>query len=192
MSSKTDLTESQSTDNASLQTKSKTFVELFEADKSRLYAYIYVYVLNHAAADDIIQETSLIMWREFDSFELGTNFSKWANVVAFNRIMVFKRTNKRYILDLGDDLLADLQQTMAEDLQQAENKPDKWWHLQHCTTQLSEPLKKIYRSFYVEDNQANEIAEVTGRSIHAIRKSVHKLRKKLFDCIEHKTDKGSS
>ena len=78
------------------QLVSHEFSQLFEADKNRLYAYIYAYVLDGSAADDIFQETSMTLWREFNKFELGTNFSKWANGIAFNRIRVFRRNNKKY------------------------------------------------------------------------------------------------
>ncbi len=165
---------------------STVFVELYEADKNRLYAYIYAFVLDHAAADDIFQETSMTLWREFDRFEIGTQFTKWANGIAFNRIRNFIRTDKKYLLDLDDALLEAFYQNRAEAAEQANAKTDKWWHLQHCTTLLSQPLATIYRAFYIDNYKAKEIAEQTGRSVHGVRKSVHKLRKSLFDCIESK------
>ena len=187
LSSKKTLTEQNMSHSLSEgQANSTVFVKLYEADKNRLYAYIYAFVLDHAAADDIFQETSLTLWREFDRFEIGTSFSKWANGVAFNRIRNFMRINKKYLLDLDDDLLEEFYQNRVEESLQAKEENDKWWHLQHCTSLLSGPLMNIYRSFYIDNFKAQEIAEQTGRSIHGVRKSVHKLRKSLFDCIENK------
>ena len=76
--------------NASGESRSTVFKQLFEPDKNRLYSYIYAFVSNHSMADDIFQETSLTLWNEFSKFEPGSNFSKWATCIAFNRIRAFK------------------------------------------------------------------------------------------------------
>lgn len=169
-----------------------SFEELFDSDKNRLYAYIYAFVSNKAAADDIFQETSLTLWHNFDKFEAGTNFSKWANVIAFNRVRHFRQKQKKYMLGLSEDFLKEFSENVAVIESEAAVQEKKWRHLEHCRSSLSEPMKNIYQSFYVENLTAKDIAERTGRSIHAIRKSVHKLRQKLFDCVEQKTQEELS
>ena len=88
--------------------KIRQFEQLLEVDKNRLYAYIHAFVGDPIAADDIFQETCLTLWQEFDKFELGTNFSKWANVIAYYRIENFRRSNKPYQLGLSEDFLKEL------------------------------------------------------------------------------------
>ncbi|AWB65480.1 RNA polymerase subunit sigma [Saccharobesus litoralis] len=172
--------------------RASQFGQLFEADKNRLYAYIYAFVSDNAVADDIFQETCLTLWQEFDKFELGTNFSKWANVIAFNRIRRYRQTNKKYQLGLSDDFLQEFSRNVAIIESQAGPQEQRWRNLEHCCSLLSAPLKQVYQFFYVENLTAQEIADNTGRSIHAIRKVVHKLRKRLFDCVEQKTQQGDS
>lgn len=170
--------------------RSSLFAQLFEADKNRLYAYIFAYVADSAAADDIFQETSLTLWREFEKFEPDTSFSKWANGIAFNRIRVYRRSQQKYTLGLSDDFLKEFSETIAIVESRIEPQSYKWQHLQHCSGLLTPALQKIYQAFYVNNLKAKDVAEDTGRSITAIRKSVHKLRKKLFDCVEHKVREG--
>lgn len=162
------------------------FKYLFEANKNRLYRYIYVSVWDAAAADDIFQETSLTLWNEFSKFEPGTDFSKWAICIAYNRIRVYRRTQNKYQLGLDDDLL----QEFSNNLPVMETSPGahqvKWRHLEHCRTLLPHSMQEIYNYFYNHNLLAQDIAENTGRSIFAIRKAIHKLRKKLFDCVEKK------
>lgn len=167
------------------------FLQLFEQDKNRLYAYIYAYVMDEALADDIFQETSMVLWKDFENFELGTSFSKWANGIAFNRIRGTRRDNKKYLVGLSDDFLQEFNQTITTADSEPNLPPSKWWHLQHCSSLLTGPLKQVYQHFYVDNLKAQEVAEHSGRSIFAIRKSVHKLRKMLFDCVHKNTD-GSS
>ncbi|EWH08844.1 extracytoplasmic function alternative sigma factor [Catenovulum agarivorans DS-2] len=172
--------------------RSSQFGQLFEADKNRLYAYIYAFVSSQSVADDIFQETCLTLWQEFDKFELGSNFSKWANVIAFNRVRHYRQSQKKYQLGLSDDFLQEFSQNVAIIESQVGSQEQKWRMLEHCCSLLPEPLKNIYHKFYVENLTAQELADITGRSIHAIRKSVFKLRKKLFDCVENKSREASS
>jgi RNA polymerase sigma-70 factor (ECF subfamily) len=160
------------------------FRPLFEADKNRLYCYIYAYVHDNASADDIFQETCLTLWKEFRTFKLGTDFSKWSNSIAFNRIRVYRRNQNKYQLGLSNDFLDEFRENLGviESSHDAEEK--RWRQLLDCKMALSPQLKKIYDFFYVDKLMAQDIADDTGRSIYAIRKSVHKLRKYLFDCVE--------
>ncbi|MBD1390753.1 sigma-70 family RNA polymerase sigma factor [Neiella sp. HB171785] len=167
--------------------KLRLFEQLFEADKNRLYAYIFAFVSNSAAADDIFQETSLTLWHQFDKFELGTNFSKWANTIAFNRVLTFRTKHKKYQLGLNEDLLKELSDNLAVIESNAIQQEQKWHHLDNCRATLSSPLNNIYQRFYVENKTAKEVAEITGRSFYAVRKAVHKLRRKLIDCVDLKT-----
>lgn len=166
--------------------RASQFGQLFEADKKRLYAYIHAFVSDHTVAEDIFQETSLIMWQEFDKFELGSKFSKWTNVIAFYRIAQYRNTNKKYQLGLSDDFLQEFSQNISIIENNTHTQEQKWQHLEHCCTLLSEPLRNVYQSFYIDNLTAQQIATNTGRSLIAIRKVVHKVRKKLFDCIEQK------
>ena len=88
------------------------------------------------------------------------------------------------MLGLSDDFLHELNDTLTEEYVLSELQEQKLGYLEHCRASLSAPLQGVYQSFYVHNQTAQEIADDTGRSIHAIRKAVHKLRKKLFDCVD--------
>ena len=156
------------------------FIELFEADRRRLYAYIVAFMGDKAAADDVFQETSLTLWREFHRFQVGTDFSKWANGIAFNRVRSYRRSAGRMPQLLSDDLLEKLD-TRHQEISGVMD--ERWRILQECVTELPAPQEKIYREFYRNNKTAKDLASSTGRSIFAIRKSIHKLRKRLFDCV---------
>ena len=162
------------------------FISLFEDDRNRLYSYIYAYVMDHTAADDIFQETSMTLWREFEKFEEGTSFSKWANGIAFNRVRVYRRKNKKFSLGLSEEVMLSISETISK-----EDYTESRWHaLQECRTHLRDEDQKLYESFYIKNLKAQEVADESGRSIFAIRKAVHKLRKKLFDCVDRKKREG--
>ena len=173
-------------EDALVKADSDLFISLFEADRNRLYSYIYAYVMDHTAADDIFQETSMTLWREFEKFEPGSNFSKWANGIAFNRVRVYRRKNKKFSLGLSEELMVSISETISKE----DYSETRWNALQECRTLLRDEDKKLYESFYVKNQKAQEVADESGRSIFAIRKAVHKLRKKLFDCVDRKKREG--
>ena len=117
---------------------------------------------------------------------MGTNFSKWANGIAFNRIRHYRQAQKKYQLGLSNDFLHEFSQNIAVSENRTTPIEQRLRHLEYCCSLLSEPLRNIYQSFYVNNCSAKDLAETSGRSIHAIRKSVFKLRKRLFDCVEQK------
>lgn len=175
------------TDTASL------FLNLFEQDKHRLYAFIYAFVLDYPSADDIFQEVSMTLWREFEKYRPNSNFSKWANVIAFNRVLTFRQANKKYALGVTDDIVTELQAHFTSAMpQNTEDKPSKWLHLKHCVELLPQPLSSIYQDFYVQQHKAQEIANRTGRTIYSVRKAIHKLRKRLFDCVKNKENEDGA
>ncbi|WP_053084559.1 sigma-70 family RNA polymerase sigma factor [Catenovulum maritimum] len=175
-----------SKNNTELELNSQLFIELFEADRKRIYAYIYAFVMDKATADDLFQETSMTLWHEFDKFQPNTSFAKWANAIVFNRVRSYRRENTKLSYGLSDELLNELSDTATYDT----SSEKRWNALQLCRSKLREIDQKLYDNFYIKNLTANQIADNTGRSIPAIRKSIHNLRKKLFDCIDQKKREG--
>lgn len=180
-----------STPNSTQLTSATLFSELLEADKNRLFGYIYAFVSNHAIADDVFQETCLTLWKEFERFEPGTSFSKWANTIAFNRVLSYRKKHKRDQVGFSDEFFEDFSESVEVIERNANSQEQKWHYLAQCKSLLSAPLQNVYQRFYVYNETAQQIADDSERSIHAIRKSVHKLRKSLIDCIDKKM-KGAS
>ena len=57
------------------------FLELYGEHRGHLYGHILALVGQPAFAEEILQDTSLLLWREFDRFEPGTNFRAWGRAM---------------------------------------------------------------------------------------------------------------
>ncbi len=53
---------------------SAEFIQLLTGSQSRLFAYSVSMMGNRQQAQEVMQETNLVMWRKADQFEIGTNF----------------------------------------------------------------------------------------------------------------------
>ncbi len=66
----------------------------FERDinsvQSRLKSYLFASVGNSADADDVLQETNLVLWRKREDFQQGTSFWAWSHRVAFFQLMALR------------------------------------------------------------------------------------------------------
>ena len=61
-------------------------VGLLTRNQRKIFAYIYTLVPNRADAEDILQETSVTIYKKFDEFESGTDFVAWANRIAWWKV----------------------------------------------------------------------------------------------------------
>src|SRR5689334_3693597 len=50
--------------------------------QSRLYGYIHSLARDLNDADDLFQQTALIMWKKFDGYDRGRSFFSWACGIA--------------------------------------------------------------------------------------------------------------
>src|SRR5215217_6165350 len=63
----------------------KQLMTLMTRHQRQIFSYIYVLVPNRSAADDLLQETSLVICEKFHEFREGTDFVAWACQIAYWR-----------------------------------------------------------------------------------------------------------
>ena len=63
--------------------------------QQRLLSYIYRRVANREQAQEVLQQTNLVLCRKADDFELGTNFNAWAFAVAHYQILSHRKNVAR-------------------------------------------------------------------------------------------------
>ena len=156
-------------------------MRLFLSCEPRIFAFIRSLVFSRADADDVLQETALVLWEKFDQFESGTRFDRWAFRIAHFQVMYHRQKKARDRLRfsdslvelLGDDVLADSGQ--LEETQHA---------LAHCLGELPEPDRTLIRQRYTGDTTNRDIARGSGRSESAISRALNRIYMKLLLCIE--------
>ena len=84
---------------------SEEFVRLMTEHQGRLFAYILSLLGDPDAANDVLQETNVVLWRDNKEFRLGTNFKAWAFRVAHFQVMAWRQRQIRDRLVFEDDLL---------------------------------------------------------------------------------------
>src|SRR4051794_29418130 len=81
------------------------FVRLLAQNQRRLFLYVLTLVPRWAEAEEIMQETNLVLWREFGKFQAGTNFAAWASRVAFHQVLAWRKRRQRDRHQFSDEVL---------------------------------------------------------------------------------------
>src|SRR5215207_3867552 len=86
--------------------ESEDLVNLMTQYQGRLYAYILSLLGNVDAANDVLQETNVVLWKESHQFRPGSNFKAWSFRVAHFQCMAFRQKQLRDKVMFNDDVVA--------------------------------------------------------------------------------------
>lgn len=161
----------------------QAFVRLLTQNERRVYAYIAGQVTDWNDADDILQETNVRLWEQFDRFTPGTDFAAWACTVARYQILTYRKTKQRSKLIFSDAFIEAMQSRAPErtDLMDARRSA-----LKNCISKLSENARHLLRAAYEPRMKIQDVAKRIGRSPEATSKALQRMRHTLHRCIEQK------
>ena len=101
--------ESPSINDLSEVSQTENFLHLLMANHRRIYAFILGMIANRSDADDLMQETTTVMWRKFGEFEGGTDFVAWGVTIAKYRILNYRQKNRHTRIQFSDEAVKVLQ-----------------------------------------------------------------------------------
>ena len=157
------------------------FVSLFAQFHDNLFAYIFSLLPCWSDAEDVFQQTSLVLWRKFGEFEPESSFLAWALRVAFFEVQNFRRTAGRNRLRFDSDLVEQL-------ARQRDVGPDRTSRrrefFQECIAKLTEEQRDLLRRAYEGGTSIRTLAGQLNRSPQTIYNRLSALRRALFECVE--------
>ena len=156
------------------------FVRLLSQNQRRISLYVLGLVPHWNDAEEILQETNLVLWREFTCFEQGTNFAAWACKVAFHQVLAWHKRQSRQRLQFSDEFL---QAVAEESLAQADHLEARSRHLAGCLEKLPPHHRDLLRLRYTENCSLEELSQRAGRSVGALYRTLSRIRRALHDCI---------
>lgn len=157
------------------------FIQLLTESQRSLFYYIHSLIPNRTDADEVLQETNLVLWREFERFEPGTNFRAWACTVALNQVRAFtsKRRAKRPHFDTETVMLiSERQEKRSAYLQRRLDA------LEGCVQKLPERKRVFVEQRYRQGVPVENIAEEMGSSVDAVYKMLSRIREALHACVD--------
>ena len=125
---------------------SAEFIQLLTTHQSRLYAYCLSLLGNRQNAQEVMQETNLILWKKNDQFESGTNFGAWMLKIAYYQSLEYRRKlNKQAIFIEDEDFLSKLAEEVEEQTETLEHQQEA---LRLCMARLPDRQRDIVHRRY--------------------------------------------
>lgn len=147
-----------------------------------LLAYILAMHPNHCNAQDILQETNIVLLEKIDTFQDGTSFKAWACRVAYLQTLAhFKRVKRGSWLGFHQELVEAIAQESVLVLEDFEVRHRA---LRHCIDRLPQSDREIIAGYYSNSLSLSELSGKAGRSVGALKQVLMRIRRSLKMCIE--------
>jgi RNA polymerase sigma-70 factor, ECF subfamily len=158
------------------------FARLLGEAHRDLFEFIFAMVQNFADAEDVYQQTALVLWKKFSDFTPGTNFVGWSIRVAQFEIKDYVKSHRRRKVLFDDDILDGI--AVAYQAEPRDLRAERMEALSKCLEKLGERDRRLLKRWYSEDGDYKKIAAAEHKTITAIYQAIGRIRKALYHCIQ--------
>ena len=165
--------------------RTEEFVKLLTQHQPEVFHFILSLLPQRADADDVLQDTNLLLWKKFDTYQSGTNFRAWAMQIASFRVKKFIEQRQQSKLQFGE---AFVDQVAAMAVGELENLSRRQVALEQCLQELPAKDRKLIELRYLATGSLAAVAKATSRSTQAVYKGLQRARDALYLCVEGKLE----
>lgn len=150
---------------------------LFVRHQGVVKAFILSLQPGFADAEDVLQETFLVVTRRAGDFEEGTNFVAWACAIARLKLLEARRRASRPVLSEAAMV------ALCEDVPEEAFSDERLGALRECVGRLAPKARELVWLRYHGELGSAEIAAKTGWKDGAVRVALTKARGFLRQCV---------
>jgi RNA polymerase sigma-70 factor (ECF subfamily) len=160
------------------------FSELLREARARVFGYLLALVQNLADAEDLYQQTTLLLWEKFDQYEPGSDFGSWATTVAhYTALNFLRRQSRRRALfsEAAIERIAAAQKELKSSDCSARSEA-----IAKCLEALPARDRRLIRLKYETDRSVQDIARQQQRTAGAVYTALSRIRKSLLACVQRR------
>lgn len=159
------------------KTQNLAFEKLLKDYQKPLYNHIRNIVLNHDDTDDVLQNTFVKVFQNLNKFKGESKLFSWIYRIATNEALTFlnQKAKKSGISSetLQNKTINNLKADIYFDGNEIQIK------LQKAILLLPEKQQLVFKMKYFEELKYEEISEILGTSVGALKASYHHAVKKI-------------
>jgi RNA polymerase sigma-70 factor (ECF subfamily) len=149
--------------------------------QERVYYFVRRIVVDHDDADDVVQNIFIKVWNNLDSFREDSKLFTWLYRIAVNESLSFLKSKQlrsylslsspeaMMVKNLSDDPLFD-----GSEIQR---------RLTMAIIRLPKKQQIVFNMRYYDDLSYDEMSEILGTSVGALKASYHFAVKKIEDFV---------
>jgi len=164
------------------ETRNYGFNLLVRKYQQRIYSHVRKMVIDHDDADDLTQEIFIKIHRHIQNFREDAQLFTWIYRVATNECLTFLQRKKRRfflpIVDIESELAQKIDTSPHISGDEVQRK------LQKALLHLPDKQRLVFNMKYSDDMTYEQIAEITGTSVGALKASYHHAVKKIEEYLE--------
>jgi RNA polymerase sigma-70 factor (ECF subfamily) len=157
------------------------FLRLYSSAQPLLRGWLLAWLRDFHLVEDVLQETSVVLWERFGEFRPGHSFSAWALGIAKNLTLKALRQTRVSPRLSDPDVLDAVAATYEKASVQLERRRRA---LSDCVEKLSGNLRRLVDLYFGSLLPIAEIARQTGRSAGGIKVSLFRARQWLAECTQ--------
>jgi RNA polymerase sigma-70 factor (ECF subfamily) len=161
---------------------------LFGRHNVQVYRYVLRLLRDEMAAQDVISDVFLDVWRQADRFEGRSAVSTWVIAIArFKALSLMRRRREEGL----DDEVAESIEEPSDDPERATEKRDKGEKLRRCLASLSAEHREVIDLVYYHEKSVEDVAKIVGIPENTVKTRMFYARKKLGElCRMAGIDRG--
>ncbi|TAE91109.1 MAG: sigma-70 family RNA polymerase sigma factor [Runella slithyformis] len=161
---------------ANPESRNFAFNQLVRKYQQKIYWHIRKMVIDHDDADDLTQETFLKAWQALEKFRGDSQLFTWLYRIATNECLNFlAKKRRRFFVSIND-----VESELLDKLEQLSTRPESPLNgleielkLQKALLKLPEKQRLVFNMKYFDDLKYEDMAEITGTSVGALKASYH-------------------
>ena len=163
-------------------TQSAAFSRIVQQYSEPLYWHIRRMVLSHDDTNDLMQNTFIKAWTSIDSFRGDSQISTWLYRIAINETLTF--LNKRQQSIPIDSPEASVVEQLESDTYFNGDRAEATF--QEALQKLPPKQRMVFNMKYYEEMKYEEMSDILGTSVGALKASYHIAVKKIEEFLKGK------
>jgi len=163
----------------------RNFRKVVEKTSPMVFSIAFRMLEDEDIARDVVQDTMVTIWQKLAKIKTADNFKTWVYRIAVNKCYDQLRKRKRMPEQRYDDQRWTLisNHLSAEGVTELENKENAQI-ISLLTNSLSPKQKAVFIFSELEEMSNDEIAEITGMKMTAIKANLYYARKNIATLLQ--------
>ena len=164
------------------KTQNVAFQKLLREYQRPLYNHIRNIVLNHDDADDVLQNTFIKVFQYLNGFKGESKLFSWMYRIATNEAITFVNQKAKRNGTTSEAMQTRIVENLQADVYFDGNEIQL--KLQKAILLLPEKQQLVFKMKYFEELKYEEISEIVGTSVGALKASYHHAVRKIEEFVK--------